>query len=53
LRAALEYIEHQLAADRLVLHRGIDGYRADTGNRVAFVEKVAAKHLATLSATTE
>src|SRR6516165_5670647 len=46
LPAAREHIEHQLAANRLVLHRGIDGYWADAGNGAAFVEKVAAKHLA-------
>src|SRR6516162_2436142 len=45
-RAACKYIEHQLTVDRLVLRGGIDSNRSDAGDRTAFVEKIAAKHLA-------
>src|SRR5438477_9004852 len=45
-RATLHHVEHQPAADPLVLRAGIDRDRADAGNRTAFVEKVAADHLA-------
>src|SRR5689334_7343659 len=45
-RATLDHIEHQPTADRMVLRAGIDGDRADAGDRTALVEKAAAGHLA-------
>ena len=45
-RGSLHHRLHQAAPDRAVLHRGVDGYRPDAGDRIALVEKIAADDLA-------
>ena len=45
-RATLDHVEHQPTADRMVLRGGVEGDRADAGNRTPLVDKVAADHLA-------
>ena len=41
-RGALVSGFHQTAADGPILRRGIDGDRAETSDRIAFVQKIAA-----------
>ena len=42
ISAALVSGFHQTAADGPILRRGIDGDRAETSDRIAFVQKIAA-----------